>query len=428
MNPTTPPRRPRLARLGDSRRVLYVNRNCYLDDSNGAAVATRALLELLQRQGFAVEALTGAVVEVGQEVAPTDWLVARGLLSPDRGPAGASPIAHRVVNGVPATILVGHPARGGDPTDDEYRDFLAILDQTLKRFRPDVLLNFGGDRLSNAIRARARRRGVAVVFALHNFAYGVRWPFADVDAVLVPSRFAADYYRRVIGLECVVLPNPVDLDRVRAVNHRPRYVTFVNPSPEKGVYPFARIADELARRRPDIPLLVVEARGSERTLAGCGLDLAKNGNIALMSHTTDPRQFWEVTKVCLMPSAWWENQPLVAVEAMINGIPVVGSDRGGIPEALGTSGIVLPLPDRITSRTAELPTPEEVAPWVEAVARLWDDRESYDDHRRRAFNESRRWAPGSIEPAYARFFARVRPTLALGHSRSIASRGMVGLP
>lgn len=129
-----------------------------------------------------------------------------------------------------------------------------------------------------------------------------------------------------------------------------------------------------------------------------------------MSHTSDPRQFWEVTKLCLMPSLWWENQPLVAVEAMVNGIPVIGSYRGGIPETLGKSGIVLPLPDRLTPATRFLPTPEEVAPWVEAIVRLWDDQAHYDEHRRRAEAESRRWAPEVLEPRYARLFNDVRPT------------------
>ena len=418
-----PPLRPRGAGLGDSRRVLYVNRNCYLDDSNGAAVASRGMMELLGRIGFGVEALTGAGIELGDEVDPRAWLASRGV----RIEAGTS-LAKQVVNGVPTTILVGHPARAGGPDDAESREFLAALDQTITRFRPDVLLTFGGDQLAHAIRARARRRGLAVVFALHNFAYNVRWPFADVDAAIVPSRFAADYYRRVIGLDCSILPNPVALGRVQVRDYRPRYVTFVNPSLEKGVYPFARIADELARLRPDIPLLVVEARGSERTLAACGLDLAGNGNISLMSHTADPRRFWEVTRICLLPSVWWENQPLVAVEALINGIPVVASDRGGIPETLGDSGVVLPLPDRITPRSRELPTPAEVEPWVEAIVRLWDDTTFWTERHRRASIEARRWSPPVIEPAYASFFARIRPSFAIGHGRSIAQREPVRLP
>ncbi|MGC8641926.1 MAG: glycosyltransferase family 4 protein, partial [Isosphaeraceae bacterium] len=155
--------------------------------------------------------------------------------------------------------------------------------------------------------------------------------------------------------------------------------------------------------------LVVEGRGWEKTLVDCGLDLRVHGNVSLMSHTSDPRQFWEVTKLCLMPSLWWENQPLVTVEAMLNGIPIIGSDRGGIPETLGKSGVVLPLPDRLTPATRFLPTPEEIAPWVEAVIRLWDDQRYYDEHRRLAAAESHRWAPEVLEPRYARLFNDVRP-------------------
>ncbi len=74
-------------------------------------------------------------------------------------------------------------------------------------------------------------------------------------------------------------------------------MTFVNPSPEKGVHAFARIADELGRSRPDIPLLVVESRGSEATLLACGIDLRPHANVFLMSQTPDPRDFWGLTRV-----------------------------------------------------------------------------------------------------------------------------------
>ena len=211
------------------------------------------------------------------------------------------------------------------------------------------------------------------MFALHNFAYTNPRLFANVDYCLVASEFARRHYRDKVGLDCQALSYPVDWDRVRVENRDPRFVTFVNPCLEKGVYAFARIAHELGRRRPDIPLLVVESRGTKEHLAACGLDLAAAGNIQIMPHTTDPRRFWRLTKIALMPSLWWENQPLVAIEAMINGIPVIGSDRGGIPETVGDGGVVLPLPERLTPATRIVPEAEEVEPWVEAIIRLWDD-------------------------------------------------------
>jgi hypothetical protein len=40
-----------------------------------------------------------------------------------------------------------------------------------------------------------------------------------------------------------------------AENPEPKYVTFINPQPAKGLTVFARIAMELNHRRPDIPFL-----------------------------------------------------------------------------------------------------------------------------------------------------------------------------
>ena len=400
-------------------RILFCNRNCYLDDSNGAAVASRAMMEALARLGFAVEALTGSMIEAGPQADPNAWRAARGLephvaegtwTADPRGVRDEAPPHDRlVVRGVPLTVHRGSTALTPESDDSERREFLGLFEMVSARFRPDVLVNFGGDGLSNEVRSRAKARGVAVVFPLHNFSYQHDRPFADVDRVIVPSRLAADHYRRTLGLDCAILPNLVDLDRVRAEASDPRYVTFVNPSFEKGVYAFARIADELGRRRPEIPLLVVEARGSERTLADCGLDLTRHGNVSLMDHTPDPRQFWGLTKICLVPSLWSESQGLVAVEAMINGIPVIASDRGALPETLGHAGVLLPLPEWLTPRTRVLPTTKEVAPWVEAVIRLWDDGELLAEHGRRALAESSRWSPEVLEPIYARFFESLQP-------------------
>jgi len=397
-------------------RVLFVAHTCYFDTHNGASIAVRALMECLSRKGFLAAALTGSVLEVGQDLDLEAWLRAQGLDVEDwersSDPMGSfssstvDPISLRVrARGVEVVLHVGPTTLPHAPDPIEAQDFLRLYEGVLDAVRPDLLLSFGGDFLSTEVRRRARARGVAVVFALHNFNYGSRELFLDVDAVIVASRFTANYYRHALGLDCRCLPNLVDFARARADDREPRYVTYVNPSYEKGVYVFARIAEELGRRRPDIPLLVVEGRGNERTLADCGIDLKIYGNVSLMANTPDPRHFWSCTKLCIMPSLWWENQSLVAIEAMLNGIPVIGSDRGGLPETLGDSGVVLGLPPRLTQTTHELPTAEEISPWVEAVIDLWDDDALYAEQSRRAVVESRRWDPDVLEPLYAAFFS-----------------------
>jgi glycosyltransferase involved in cell wall biosynthesis len=411
----TPDRR----RSPSIKRILFTTFHSYLDDSNGAAVASRAMMEALARHGFSVEAFTGTVLELGQDSDPDAWLSSRGIPFETRGGEAWSfdargvraevPTHYRMcVRDVPVTLHRSSTSRPHEPSDSERDDFLKLYDSVLERFRPHVLVNFGADLLAREVRARARERGAVVVFALHNLNYLSSATFATSDAILVPSQFTADYYRESLGLECSVLPNLVDIERVRSRDRRRHYVTFVNPSTEKGVYAFARIAAELGRFRPDIPLLVVESRGTESTLVDCGIDLRDHGNVFLMTPTPDPRNFWGVTGVCLLPSICQESQGLVAIEAMINGIPVIASDRGALPETLGSAGIVLPLPERLTPTTPQLPTPKEVSPWVGTIIRLWDDGEFYAAHELRALAESKRWDPEILEPLYTRFFGRVQ--------------------
>ncbi len=425
---------PMLIQPIGGRKVLFAAHPCYLDDSNGAAVASRAMMEALARSGFAVEVFTGTTLELHPGVALAERLADLEAQRPGSGDGalavdargwrpGPAPHLRLVLGGVSITLHRSTAARSQDMGEAEMAGFLGLHAAILDGFRPDILVNYGGDTLAHHLRSMARSRGVAVVFALHNFQYTLTDPFTTVDAVLVPSRYAAEHYRKTLGLDCAVLPYLIDLDRVRVDQADPKYVTFVNPSYEKGVYVFARLADELGRRRPDIPLLVVEGRGSERTLVDCGIDLRAHGNVHLMSHTSDPRKFWGVTRLCLVPSLWRETQGLVAVEAMLNGIPVIASDRGALPETLGGAGVVLPLPGRLSPYTRNLPTPAEVAPWVEAVIRLWDDPAASAELSRRGLAEAGRWNPAVLEPAYVNFFNEVRVG---GHRLGFASAGPDG--
>ncbi len=125
------------------------------------------------------------------------------------------------------------------------------------------------------------------------------------------------------------------------------------------------------------PLLVVEGAGPARCMPQLGIDFGGLKNIKMMSNTPDARQFYAVTKLLLMPSLM-ETAGLVAMEAMINGIPVLGSNRGGLPETIGDAGLLFDIPARYTPETREVPTAEEVEPWVEAIVRLWDGTAEYE--------------------------------------------------
>jgi glycosyltransferase involved in cell wall biosynthesis len=199
----------------------------------------------------------------------------------------------------------------------------------------------------------------------------------------------------------------IRLDRVMADNPQPKYVTFINPQPDKGATVFARIALELNRRRPDIPLLVVEGRGTSDTLAHVAVDLSGLPNLNRMANTPDPRDFYQVTRAILMPSLWRESLGRVPIEAMANEIPVLASDRGALPETLGDAGFVFTIPERCTPSSGVVPTAQEVAPWVAVIERLWDDPAFEASHRERARLEARRWNGDALAERYEAFLSGV---------------------
>jgi glycosyltransferase involved in cell wall biosynthesis len=49
----------------------------------------------------------------------------------------------------------------------------------------------------------------------------------------------------------------------------------------------------------------------------------------------------------VVPSRWYENQPMVVLEALARGVPVVGSALGGMPELIesGVTGDLVPAND-----------------------------------------------------------------------------------
>ena len=383
--------------------------NCYLDPSSGAALATRELLELMAARGWDCRALTCGVLDYQNETPLEDVLAAIERPTPRTGAAlsrgGEAEVFDLELDGVRVTLLPTDYSRAEHaPSPREAALFLDLADQVLERFRPEVLLTYGGHPAGRTLMLRARAKGIAVVFHLHNFGYNDRRGFEDVDAIIFPSEYSRRHYARRTGLDGVVIPDPIRLDKVIAESPEPKYVTFINPQPEKGAAVFARIALELGRRRPDIPLLVVEGRGTADGLAGLPVDLSGLTNLHRMANTPDPRDFYRVSRVVLMPSLWRESLGRVPIEAMANGIPVLASDRGALPETLGDAGFVFTIPDRCTPASGVVPTAQEVAPWVAVIERLWDDPGFEAEHRRRARAEARRWDGAGLAKRYEEFF------------------------
>ena len=83
------------------------------------------------------------------------------------------------------------------------------------------------------------------------------------------------------------------------------------------------------------------------------------------------------TRILLVPSVWQEGWGRVVTEAQLNGIPVIASNLGGLPESVGPGGIIV-------NPGADL------GEWQTALSRLWDDVTQYEMFSKAALEHSQR--------------------------------------
>ncbi len=395
---------PRLAR-----KIVYAAPHCLIDPTSGAAVATAQGLRFLQTLGFQCRAFCGSQLDLPEEIEAMlrrhQIVYRHEMLS-----AGSSrlPVLVASLHGS-ASSGAAEPLEVAIFPDERQRqtDFYRACGAFLDAGRPDAVVTYGGDPLAETLILLAKNRDLPLVFWLHNFAYHDPQAFALADYVIVPSETARRHYWGELGLACQHLPYFVDWPRVEAIPAQPRFLTFINPQATKGLFVFARIAEVLANRRPDIPVLVVEKRAHPEWVSETGIDLGGLPNVTVRPATSDPREFYAATKLLLMPSLWKESFGLVAAEAMINGIPVLASNRGTLPETIGDAGFLFDIPARYTPATRDLPTSEEVEPWVETITRLWDDAAEYEHRSRAARERAQQWHPDRLAPIYRDFFTRI---------------------
>jgi glycosyltransferase involved in cell wall biosynthesis len=383
-------------------RFLLVNNHCISDPIAGVTQSLRTIMEWLTDAGHACHILTTARFESRVTFTIEEHLAAHGADVPRPVSIGRSrrekkarvadrPVVHYAVRGVPVTLLLTRHNDESRPDRAEAAQFLSIVERLLDDFGPDQMIAANGHPMIREAMSYARRRGLTTAFAVRGFGYYDPDYFADVDHVFTCSGYLSGVYRDKIGLVSTPIEPPIDWSTVVAPVDSRAFVTFVNPAPHKGLFLFARLADMLGSRRPDIPLLVVQSGQSGGGLNSIpGIDFSRYPQIMAAPPVATPAEYFALTRILLVPSVWEEPFGRVAAEAMINGIPALVGDRGALPDVvggdadIGGGGRVLPIPQWMTPATNELPSESDVQPWYDAVCALWDDAALYDSVAARA--------------------------------------------
>lgn len=254
--------------------------------------------------------------------------------------------------GASVAVLCGlkeHRTEGGDllPQRDEQLGYTVLrvpspnqaLGMVAASWEPTaIIVQSGTVLLPTIISALETGRPTAVY--LHNVEVhqlgGTLYPDPAL-LYIANSHFSANRWRALCGIDSIVVPPIVAPERY-LVQGTGEKILFVNPTPIKGV----EIMFALAAACPDLPFLVAESWNLEpRWRALCKSRAEALGNITWVTPTQDMRTLYSQARVLLMPSIWEEAFGRTVIEAQLNGIPVLASDRGALPETVGSGGIII---------------------------------------------------------------------------------------
>ncbi|WP_449063089.1 glycosyltransferase family 4 protein [Planomonospora algeriensis] len=204
-----------------------------------------------------------------------------------------------------------------------------------------------------------------------------------------------DYQRLLPGTPVVRIPNAVaDLGGRRPAAHGNRLVVAAGRlTAQKGFDLLIRAFAQVAERHPDWRLRIYGSGAKKAELCGLVSDLGLGGTVKLMGRSDHlPDQLAEASMYVL--SSRFEGLPMVMIEAMGHGLPVVAFDCPTGPGEVLTDGI-----------DGLLVPPGDVGALAAGIGRLIADEELRRRLGAAARETVRDYAPDAVMPLWENLFA-----------------------
>jgi glycosyltransferase involved in cell wall biosynthesis len=221
--------------------------------------------------------------------------------------------------------------------------------QMLNHGRMCDLCVTGGTWHAAVERCKGDSRGASAVLAVESGIHRALHSYSSIDIMVAPSQFLCDVMSRA----------GFDADRLRVVSNVVQVQPQVRPPPsrptgsasfvfagrlnhEKGLDTLIR-AVELCR--DDISVQVA-GEGPERLSSEQLASRRSPGRVHFLGRLDKSALMTRVAGAValVVPSRWYENQPMTVLEAFAVGVPVIASDLGGLPELVtdGQEGLLVP--------------------------------------------------------------------------------------
>ena len=204
--------------------------------------------------------------------------------------------------------------------------------------------NCTGGKFYRAVTTNCRGRARSPLLAAESYLqHRLRRSYDDVSLFLSPSRFLMEKSREMgFKHRIEVLANPASPPVFTDAVARAKHLLFVGRAvPEKGLRTLCAAALRSGAQ--------VKIAGDGPQLPELQEDFGHYPNIEFVGRVapeTAQRMMAEATAV-LVPSEWYENQPMVILEAFAQGTPVIATALGGNPELVreGETGLLYPAGD-----------------------------------------------------------------------------------
>jgi glycosyltransferase involved in cell wall biosynthesis len=195
--------------------------------------------------------------------------------------------------------------------------------------------------------------------------------FLQKRAVFANSQFIQAQIKERLGIASVVWHTFINLYAYQGHRDiaRTNTIGFCSRGKNKG----GAIVAEIIRRMPERSFIVVG------THYGSCLDNSPR-NLTCLGHISEMRKFYGQIDLLLVPSLLEDAFPRVILEAAGNGIPVIATRVGGIPEALGGSGILIDWAHDKEPDIAKIANE-----YVREIRRVLGDDNVYEYYRQKAF-------------------------------------------
>jgi hypothetical protein len=192
--------------------------------------------------------------------------------------------------------------------------------------------------------------------------------------VFASSAFTRAQIQRCLGLDAQVW---YPIRRLASyVTSGPRSAPAVVGYYSSGAHKGDALVRLIAEQMPEEVFVVIGRHYSDR-------DCARPANIQYWGDTPDVQRLYGVAQVMLVPSLVEEGFPRVVLEAAANGIPVIANRIGGLPEALGDSGVLIDTGGKLPADLYDL-----AARYVAELRKLLDDHDLYACYRDRALRRA----------------------------------------